>query len=474
MSTPLKGLLKSFFSREAPAAPPSGEALLARAKELHRAGEQRAAVEAYTQALAGGAPAADVHLQLGVLHAALFEHESAISHLEQAIALQPDNADAMCMLGTVMSDLRRFAQAVEWFERALRIRPDFSEAHFNLGLARFELSDFALASESFAHSARLKRGERWKKDLGAYLGRDPVPVFEPRDMGVNEVKLGHDCEQLEHLLKKGVLPPPYREVLEDYRALREEIRGKVDATSLVPFDHKRHPLVARTYKRPMHIDDASIPSGPLVDPRLPTGDIESRYRASRPNIVAVDDMLTPAALQALRRFCQDSTIWNDIKPGYLGAYFFDGFCSELLLRIASELRERLPGIIGGLPLQMMWGFKCDSTLPGLGIHADAAAVNVNFWITEDEANLDPERGGLRVYTADAPKEWGFAKFNTDSPTIQKHLESVGNVPIRIPYRANRAVIFDSDLFHASDSPHFRDGYTNRRTNITMLYGLRSG
>jgi hypothetical protein len=45
--------------------------------------------------------------------------------------------------------------------------------------------------------------------------------------------------------------------------------------------------------------------------------------------------------------------------------------------------------------------------------------------------------------------------------------------VRVPYRANRAVIFDSDLFHASDRPHFREGYLNRRINITLLYGLRS-
>jgi hypothetical protein len=48
------------------------------------------------------------------------------------------------------------------------------------------------------------------------------------------------------------------------------------------------------------------------------------------------------------------------------------------------------------------------------------------------------------------------------------------VPVRVPYRANRAVIFDSDLFHASDDPHFRDGYSNRRINVTILYGLRTG
>jgi hypothetical protein len=100
-------------------------------------------------------------------------------------------------------------------------------------------------------------------------------------------------------------------------------------------------------------------------------------------------------------------------------------------------------------------------------------VNVNFWITPDEANLAPERGGLVVYTEDAPEEWGFAKYNYESKTILDYLESRGAVPVRVPYRANRAVIFDSDLFHATDRPLFREGYLNRRINITLLYGGRA-
>jgi hypothetical protein len=190
-------------------------------------------------------------------------------------------------------------------------------------------------------------------------------------------------------------------------------------------------------------------------------------------MVVCDGLLTRAALQAVRRFCRESTFWNNIKPGYLGSYFFDGFCSKLLLRLAWELREKLPRVIQGKPLQMMWGYKCDSTLPGLGVHADEAAVNVNFWITEDEANLDAAHGGLLVYTHDAPRDWGFAKFNNDPQAILAYLDSVGSVPIGVPYKANRAVIFDSDLFHATDRPRFREGYLSRRINLTLLYGLRS-
>ena len=187
----------------------------------------------------------------------------------------------------------------------------------------------------------------------------------------------------------------------------------------------------------------------------------------------MDDLLTTEALQALRRFCLESTFWNNIKPGYLGTYFHDGFFSELLLKLAWELRECFPAMFRGLPLQTLWGYKCDCTLPGLGVHADAAAVNVNFWITEDSANLDPGSGGLLVYPQDAPQEWGFAKYNHDPATILGYLDSTSGEPLRVPYRANRAVIFDSDLFHATDRPHFREGYLNRRINITLLYGLRS-
>jgi len=290
---------------------------------------------------------------------------------------------------------------------------------------------------------------------------------------VNRTKVRHDCEQLEYLLALGRLPMSYRTVLADYRSLLAEVESIADDTLIVPFDERKHPSVARTYKRPIYVDAGAAPRGPLVNPDLDARTIEQSYVDAKPNVATIDHLLTKPALDALRKFCRESTIWNHLNAGYLGAYFYDGFCSELLLRLAREFRERFPQIVRGLPLQMMWAYKCDATLTALGIHADAAAVNVNFWITEDEANLDPEQGGLLVYTEDAPREWGFAKFNMDRAAIERHLASSGAVPLRVPYRSNRAVVFDSDLFHASDRPRFREGYVNRRINITLLYGLRA-
>jgi hypothetical protein len=35
-----------------------------------------------------------------------------------------------------------------------------------------------------------------------------------------------------------------------------------------------------------------------------------------------------------------------------------------------------------------------------------------------------------------------------------------------------ATIFNSDLFHETGEIRFREGYENRRVNVTMLYGRR--
>jgi hypothetical protein len=111
----------------------------------------------------------------------------------------------------------------------------------------------------------------------------------------------------------------------------------------------------------------------------------------------------------------------------------------------------------------------------LNIHADAAAVNVNFWITEDEANLNPATGGLVVYDREAPSNWNFKEYNSDrnKPKILRWLNDVGAQAIKIPYRANRAVVFNSDLFHETDDASFKDDYQSRRINITLLYGYRA-
>jgi len=154
--------------------------------------------------------------------------------------------------------------------------------------------------------------------------------------------------------------------------------------------------------------------------------------------------------------------------------------NPLLLQIADELRKKFPEIFKDYPIYQIWAYKYDSRaknhsslLGGINVHADFAAVNVNFWITPSDSNLNPDSGGLIVYDVEAPKEWDFKTYNNDEMKIRKELKkSKGNTKV-IPYKGNRAVVFNSNLFHETDKYEFKDGYENRRINVTMLFGIRN-
>ena len=63
-------------------------------------------------------------------------------------------------------------------------------------------------------------------------------------------------------------------------------------------------------------------------------------------------------------------------------------------------------------------------------------------------------------------------YNNDEKKIREELKkSKGNKKV-IPYNENRAVIFNSNLFHETDNYGFKEGYENRRINVTLLFGNR--
>ena len=46
-----------------------------------------------------------------------------------------------------------------------------------------------------------------------------------------------------------------------------------------------------------------------------------------------------------------------------------------------------------------------------------------------------------------------------------------DVKLRVPYKQNRAVLFDSVLFHESDTIRFAPGFETCRINYTLLFGF---
>merc|ERR1739848_805585 len=84
-------------------------------------------------------------------------------------------------------------------------------------------------------------------------------------------------------------------------------------------------------------------------------------------------------------------------------------------------------------------------------------------------------GGLVVYETGPIPEWDHMNYNSErlNPRITEFVKATNYKNLTIPYVQNRAVIFDSSYFHVTDRMAFQKGYTNRRINLTYLYGRRS-
>lgn len=426
---------------------------------LMESGQLEGAAAAYQRALRIRPEYVEAHNNLGVVLKEQGKLDEARASYEQAIRLAPNHLEAHCNLGSLLMDQGKLDQAIACFDRALQIKPDYVKAMYHLAFALIWQKRFEEAIRYLRRSADLKQNH----------GR---PVMQP---AISRARLKHDAEQMRYLFDRGRIGQEYSAYFEALTHLTRRASEETQAGARMTITNEDLQTIAPSFNRILHYAESpTLPSG-AVNSALDVPAIEARYHATRPEVMYLDGLLTQEAVTSLRRFCLESTIWKrDYENGYLGAFLGDGFSCPLLLQIAEELRLKLPGIFQHHLLTQAWAFKYDSERTGLNIHADAAAVNVNFWITPDEANLDPEHGGLVVWDKEAPREWNFKDYNNtaNEPKVREFLANSGAKAVTIPYRANRAVIFNSDLFHETDRFHFKDDYESRRLNITLLYGRR--
>ena len=454
-------------------APGSVEPVLESARTRVASGELEAAVAEFEKLLAQFGPRADILLPLAAVYEDLARLPDATRTYMAAVDAEPGNVDALSMAGICARDLRDTATADRLLSRALELDPGSSFAQYNLGRLRLDQGRIDEAASLVLGARAAARGEPWTPaSLAARLATPVEPSESDLDWATARFKIDHDIGQFEYLRGKGLAGEEIGAVIHEYTAALRDPNLPADAYSMVALHPGTYPMLSRTYKAPLNAPEPEPPQGPLVNPGLDWTALEAQYIGAKPGMVVVDNLLSAEALAAVQAFCLESTIWNELKGGYLGAYMPDGFSGRLLLRIASELRARMPGVFRDHPLQTMWGYKYDSRYPGMGVHCDVGAVNVNFWVTPDEANLDPDSGGLVVYAHDEPRDARLHRLDAGHEAIHKDLEAAGARKVKIPYRANRAVIFDAALFHESDAFRFAEGYANRRVNMTMLYGAR--
>ena len=133
---------------------------------------------------------------------------------------------------------------------------------------------------------------------------------------------------------------------------------------------------------------------------------------------------------------------------------------------------------------------------GIDMHADPARITVNMWLTPDDANLDPESGGLVVYKKKVPKGASYEDYVLKSGKKVWEQISVEDEAekMTVTYKRGRMLIvsfsilctcflreaalthshwrvqFKSHRLHHTDKVHWKKGYINRRINLTLLFG----
>jgi hypothetical protein len=372
-------------------------------------------------------------------------------------------------LAALLSERGRFEEAWPHWDALIAARSDDRGLLDELLGVAMRAGELTRASAYAEHYAALSRGSRWHPK-GSLL---PVPATPSPAPQLSIHKLRHNIEQFRYLQRQGILGGDFTAVIHAHERVLAGLLPRGESAR-APFGDAERALIGDVYDRIVHL--RPTPRVPCaLSGRWDGATVEDMYLAHPLGIVVVDDFLCEEALHSLRLFCLQSTVWftHRYAHGRIGALFRDGFNCPLLLQIGDEVRLALPRLIGDKHrLLQIWGFKYNYVQPKTSAHADFAAVNVNFWITPDDANLERESGGMVIYDVEAPRDWSFDNYNKQGEKIEGFLAEKRARQTVIPYRANRAVIFNSDLFHTTSPLRFREGYENRRINVTMLYGKR--
>ncbi|MFT5485452.1 MAG: tetratricopeptide (TPR) repeat protein [Paracoccaceae bacterium] len=429
--------------------------LIEAAAQHQRAGRFDEAEECYRAALGLGPDNPGVLHNLGALVARRGEPSTALDLFDRLLAAEPYYASAHFNRGNALWALNRQDDAIQAFRAVVALEPDHHDAHRALGFLWLAAGDRDRSLDHFARTYDLRRGE----DRNGMANRSLRMATGP--------KLQHDADLFRHL------PARVRDGrrFETLARLYESV--VVDLTDeAVELSDSQLESLGPDYNSAIHFLDAPEIFSGTVNGALDADAITRMYRETEPGIAWFDDLLTPKALAMLQRFLRESTIWHDFSHigGFVATYLEDGLACPLVLQVADEFRVALPDLLGPHTLTQAWAFKGLRGDQPIDVHADDAAISLNFWVTPDSANRNPDRGGLAIYREVPPPDWPIVDYDADRARIRAFLDSRGDSAVMVPYCENRAVLFDSRLFHGSDAPDFAPGYENHRINITMLFG----
>ena len=436
----------------------------------------------------------NAHNNLGSIFQTLGEHQKAKDYFDKVIEMNPNYINALNNAGSAAASLGRFQEAEIYFKKAIEIDPNFMEAIKNFGIMLYDTGNY---KESTNYLKKALELDPTSIDVLEAIGTSNISKLDNLEETINFsyralkihhknsklfnqsiplFRLKHDVQQANYLNSKDYKINGIDEFIKvgdeilKRKENKEDESNSIKVISLNP--NEINSLLP--YFKENHIYKTKTISGSCINPNKNWLEVEEEYLNSSKQIMYIDDFLSDEALIELREFCLVSKVWNkEYDNDYLGAFSNSGFISPIHLQIAIDLQKKLPKLFGPHRLGTFWGFKYDATLgKGINIHADFAIHNLNFWITPDEYNNNKNSGGLKVYDAPAPDHWTFNNYNINAEKIYEFLKENNAKCTNIPYKFNRAVLFNSAYFHETDEIDFKDEYVGRRINNTYLFGSR--
>ena len=386
---------------------------------------------------------------------------------ESILKIDKKNFYANHLLGEVYqlkfkdsNDEKLIHKSVECFKKSLSTNPNSPETCIKLALSLLWLGKTKEADKYFKKSNSITSSESnfLKNDLEKLSNIHAIKSM-----------IKHEFEQLTYIDgdPDGIRNTKFSS--EHYTFLRKQYKKIKEGTfNGEEIDNEvKLKLLKQFYnKPPKHVQ------GNFINIDNDISKIESDYKKSSPEVVVVDNFLNQEALYELQKFCLSANIFKyPYQNGYIGAFLEKGLSNTFILELTHNLKTTFQKIFKNLNLTEAWIYKYDSDYDGINVHADEAKVNVNFWITPEESNLNSKNGGLIIWDKFPKKDWGFEDYNyiKNSSDIEKMLNENNAKEIKIPYRENRAVIFNSKLFHATDKYNFKNNFVDRRLNVTLLY-----
>ena len=307
--------------------------------------------------------------------------------------------------------------------------------------------------------------------------------------GFSAQKLWNEAQQWRHLVEQSKLDVrPWvqnAEVLE--RVVRQLQSSRMDKDLYALQSLERGPLQALIAAEDRKLIRELINSCTVAGSEAPSfsgrrvlasvNATRVRHEFWTQGVAVLDQVLTDEALMELRRYLLEEACYGRVRPNYVEASP-PTFQSVIVRRLAEDLEMAFPDIFKHSTFKRWWAFKqvdLNGTKQGVAtdgviLHSDEAMTSFNLWVTPDDAC--EHGGGLNIWRVMPGEATKFAKYNNMQWQEKERHAVMKHEKVAVNYRANRAVLFMSELFHETQPYVFKSGYTNGRLNVAMLWGTK--